>query len=686
VQLQAQVRGWSRPNAATSTEETDVMSNNDAKVQELPRVEAGREDGAAVDTHGHTAETHGHAQSGRARGGYLAALALGALGVVYGDIGTSPLYAMREAFHGTHTIPPTPLNIYGVLSLVFWSLIIVITIKYIGFIMRAHNRGEGGIMALTAFATPIRPLKPSPRRWLVLLGVFGAALLYGDGVITPAISVLSAVEGLEVATPLFAPYVEPLTVMIIVALFLIQSRGTGRIGRLFGPVMLVWFSTLAILGIAHIAQNPAVLLAINPRYAADFFATDGLQGFLVLGTVFLVVTGGEALYADMGHFGRRPIAIAWFALVLPALLLNYFGQGALLLAEPEAAESLFYRMAPEWATIPLVILSTMATIIASQALISGAFSITMQAQNLGFLPRLRIIHTSATEFGQIYIPSVNWMLMVACIAVVLGFQTSSNLAAAYGIAVTSTMAITTIIFAIVARERWKWPLWRVVALVGAFLIVDLSFLGANIIKIPQGGWFPLIAAVLIFTVMTTWKRGSRIVNQREQSMEQDLSNLVAKCSTVAPHRARGTAFFMSANPNGAPDALVINYQYTEVIHERVVLVTVRIEDVPHVHDERRVAVENLGQGFIKVSLRFGFMEEPNVPAALARLKDGPEAIDPDSGPYYISRTKVVPSDFPGMALWREQLYSVMQRNAVSAADFFRLPLTRVVEIGTGVEV
>jgi KUP system potassium uptake protein len=631
-------------------------------------------------------EPRGHAHVGEPRGGYLAALALGALGVVYGDIGTSPLYAMREAFHGPHAIPVNPVNIYGVLSLVFWSLIIVITVKYIGFIMRAANRGEGGILALTALATPIRPLLPSARRWLVLLGVVGAALLYGDGVITPAISVLSAVEGLEVATPLFAPYVQPITVVVIVGLFLIQSRGTGRIGRLFGPIMVLWFSVLALLGLVHIVENPAVLSAINPAHALTFFATDGLQGFLVLGTVFLVVTGGEALYADMGHFGRKPIALAWFALVLPALLLNYFGQGAMLLANPERAENLFYQMAPEWATIPLVLLSTLATIIASQALISGAFSITMQAQNLGFLPRLRIVHTSATEYGQIYIPFVNWALMLACIAVVLGFRTSSNLAAAYGIAVTSTMAITTVIFSIVARERWKWPLWRVVALVGTFLAVDLAFLGANIVKIPQGGWFPIVAAVVIFTVMTTWKRGSRIVNQREQGLEQDLSTVVAKCGAASPTRAPGTAFFMSASPQGAPDALIINYQYNGVVHERVVLVTVAIEDVPHVSDERRVKVEDLGQGFLKVTMRFGFMEDPNVPAALARLKESPEQIDPDSGPYYISRTKVVPSEIPGMALWREQLYMVMQRNAISASDFFRLPPTRVVEIGTGVEM
>ncbi len=629
------------------------------------------------------ADTQPHAAP---KGRYLAILALSALGVVYGDIGTSPLYALRESFHGPHGIAPTPAHIYGVLSLVFWSLIIVITIKYIGFIMRADNGGEGGILALTALATPIRPLHPSQKRWLVLLGVFGAALLYGDGVITPAISVLSAVEGLKIATPLFEPYVIPITLVIIVGLFLIQSRGTASIGRLFGPIMLIWFGTLALLGIINVVQNPSVLGAVNPANAYAFIAADGLKGFLILGTVFLAVTGGEALYADMGHFGRKPIALAWYVLVLPALLLNYFGQGALLLRNPEAASSVFYLMAPSWALIPLVILSTLATIIASQALISGAFSITMQAQNLGFLPRLRVVHTSATEFGQIYIPFLNWALMLACIAVVVGFRTSSNLAAAYGIAVTSTMAITTIIFGMVARDRWKWPLSRVVALVGFFLIIDLAFLSANLVKIPQGGWFPLVAAVLIFIVMTTWKRGSRIVNQREQSLEQDLHALLITCDECHPLRAPGVAVFMSANANGAPDALVANLRYNGVIHEQVLLVNVLIRGVPHQGDTDRITVEPLGQGFTRVTLRYGFMEELNVPAALANLEIPGLSFDPLAVPYFISRTKVIPSELPGMAPWREQIYSVMQRNAASAADFFRLPPAQVVEYGTSVEM
>ncbi len=619
-------------------------------------------------------------------GSYLALLSLAALGIVYGDIGTSPLYAMREVFHGPNAIAPTTANVFGVLSLIFWSLISVISVKYIGFIMRADNRGEGGIMALTALATPIRPLHPSQRRWLVLLGVFGAALLYGDGVITPAISVLSAVEGLRVATPVFERYVIPLTVAIIIGLFLIQSRGTARIGRLFGPVMLVWFSTLAILGVIHIAANPSVFAALNPAYAVTFFAANGLRSLLVLGTVFLVVTGGEALYADMGHFGRRPIMLAWFVLVLPALMLNYLGQGAVLLTNPAAAPDLFYLMAPVWARIPLVGLATLATIIASQALISGAFSITMQAQHLGFFPRLRIVHTSASEFGQIYIPFVNWLLMAACIIVVISFRTSSNLAAAYGIAVTSTMAITTVIFAIVARERWKWSIRRVGLLVSFFLVVDLAFLGANLVKIPQGGWFPLVAAVVLYTVMTTWKRGSRLVNQQEQRHEQDLTTLVHACQRKAPLRAPGVAIFMSANSAGVPDALRANYTYNGVLHEHVLLVTVLMEEVPHVGDARRVAIEPLGQGFSKVTIRYGFMEEPNVPLALERLNEQGAALDLLTCPYFISHTKVIPSDLPGMEPWREHLYAVMQRNAVSAADFFRLPPTRVFEIGTAVEV
>ncbi|GAB4209215.1 MAG: potassium transporter Kup [Roseiflexaceae bacterium] len=616
----------------------------------------------------------------------LPLLALTALGIVYGDIGTSPLYALRESFHGPHGIPPTPLNIYGVLSLVFWSLILVITIKYVGFILRADNHGEGGVMALTALATPIRPLKPTRRRWIVLIGVFGAALLYGDGVLTPAISVLSAVEGLTVATPVFRPYIVPITVAILVGLFVIQSRGTARIGQLFGPVMLVWFSVLGLIGLSNIVRNPGILGAINPIHAVNFFITDGLTGFLVLGTVFLVVTGGEALYADMGHVGRKPIQIAWLFFVLPALLLNYFGQGAVLLANPEAAENLFYLSAPSWALYPLVGLASLATIIASQALISGVFSITMQAENLGFLPRVRVVHTSPTAFGQIYIPIVNWTLMAACIAVVITFQTSSNLAAAYGIAVTSTMAITTVLFAIIVRERWGWSWPATVLLVGGFLVVDLAFLGANLIKIPQGGWLPLVTAVIIFTVMTTWKRGNRLVNVQEQTMEKPLDELLDQLRREQPVRAAGVAVFLTANPSGVPAALIANVRYNGLIHEKVVLVNVAIDDAPTVAPDKRATLENLGEGFFRVTVHYGFMEEFNVPRALEAVMGPQLSFDTDRVPYYIGRTKVLPSELPGMALWREHLYTLMQRNAASAADFFCLPPAQVVEISTSVEV
>jgi KUP system potassium uptake protein len=629
---------------------------------------------------------HEHLHHEVPRGRYLALLALTALGVVYGDIGTSPLYALRESFHGPHAIAPTPANIYGVLSLVFWALIIVITVKYVGFILRADNHGEGGILALTALATPIRPLAPSPQRWLVLLGVFGAALLYGDGVITPAISVLSAVEGLNIATPLFAPYVVPLTIGILVALFLIQSRGTARIGRVFGPVMLVWFGVLAVLGVVNIAQNPSIIASVNPGYAWAFFAANGWRGFLVLGTVFLVVTGGEALYADMGHVGKRPIRVAWLGLVLPALLLNYFGQGALLLHEPEAAANVFYLMAPAWALYPLVILAACATVIASQALISGVFSITMQAENLGFLPRMRRKHTSAAEFGQIYIPVINWTLMAACIMCVLGFQTSSNLAAAYGIAVTSTMAITTVIFGIVARRRWQWSMVGIVPLVSFFLIVDLAFLGANLIKIPQGGWFPLILAVLIFTLMTTWKRGSRLVFTHEQNLELSLARLLERVQSTSPPRAPGCAVFLSANVTGAPAALLANLHYNGSIHEQVLLTTVQIVDSPHINENERVTVRPLEQGFYQTIIRFGFIEEPDVPRALAGLTAPGLQFDPEQVPYFVNRTRVIPTDLPGMALWREKLYTLMRHNATNAADFYRLPPSRVFEIGTSVEL
>ncbi len=655
-----------------STNQPTTEQNSADATDPLPITPNGR--------HSHRASTHGHP---------LLLIALSALGVVYGDIGTSPLYALRESFHGSHAIALSESNVLGVLSLIFWSLLSVITVKYMGFILRADNRGEGGILALTALATPIRPLVMNRRRWLVLFGVLGAALLYGDGVITPAISVLSAVEGLEIATPLLEPYVIPITLTIIVALFLVQSRGTARIGRVFGPIMLVWFTVLALLGIINIVTEPAVLRSVNPGYAVTFFRQNGWHGFLILSTVFLVVTGGEALYADMGHFGRRPIQLAWFGLVLPGLLLNYWGQGALLLQTPDAAHNPFYLMAPAWALYPLVVLSTAATIIASQALISGVFSLTMQANNLGFLPRQNIIHTSATSFGQVYIPGINWALMIGCIIVVLGFRTSSNLAAAYGIAVTSTMAITTIIFGMVAYRRWRWPLQYVVPLMVFFLTIDLAFFGANLVKIPNGGWFPLVLAAIIFSMMTTWKRGNWLVASRERDLDLSLQRLQERIREEQPVRSPGTAIFLNADPRSAPAALLANLKYNCVIHEQALLVTVQVEEVPYVGASHRLKVKPLGQGIYKVLVTFGFLEELNVPQALAHLPEFEEFEQPfvlEDVPYFINRTHVVATHLPGMAIWREYLYTAMRRNSADAVNFFRLPNSRVFEINTIVEV
>jgi KUP system potassium uptake protein len=620
-----------------------------------------------------------------ARGRYLALLSLTALGIAYGDIGTSPLYAIRESFHGPHAIPASPTNILGVLSLIFWSLILIISIKYLVFVLRADNRGEGGILALTSLATPIKRFTPSQRKWIVILGVFGASLLYGDGIITPAISVLSAVEGLQIATPFFQPYVIPITVLIIVGLFLIQRHGTGTVGRFFGPVMLVWFSVLGVLGVVQIVNYPAVLGAVNPMYTVAFFREAGSEAFFILGTVVLVVTGGEALYADMGHFGRLPIRLAWFAVALPALLLNYMGQAALLIRNPELAENPFYRMAPAWALYPLVILATLATVIASQALISGAFSITMQATQLGLLPRIRILHTSHTEKGQIYIPAVNWLLMIACIAVVVSFRTSSNLAAAYGTAVTSAMVITAVIFYVVARERWGWSMLRAGSLAGFFLLIDLTFLAANSVKIPGGGWFTLAVALLIFVVMTTWKRGETLVAQRASS-DQMLNQVTDMLQTTPPLRVPGMAIFLSARSEGAPEALLANIHHNGVLHEYVLLVTVQNRPIPHVPPSERLALSPIGHGLYTLTVSYGFMETPDVHKALSTLVIPEVPFDPDKVTYFINRTRVIPTKLPGMALWREKLFSVMSSNATNAADFFALPPAQVIEIGTRVEV
>ena len=618
----------------------------------------------------------------------LLPLTLTAIGVVYGDIGTSPLYTIRECFFGTHSVDPSYENVLGILSLVLYALIIVVSIKYIVIVMRADNQGEGGILALTALLpqkntrTGSDVVKPV----LVLLGIFGAALLYGDGMITPAISILSATEGLHVVTPLAEPYVVPLSVAILVVLFVIQQYGTHRVGRLFGPVMVLWFATIAVLGVSQIVKAPVVFESIDPRHAVRFFVNNGWHGFAVLGAVFLSVTGGEALYADMGHFGRRPIRFAWFALVLPALMLNYFGQGALLLLNPRAASQPFYLMAPSWALLPLVALATMAAIIASQALISGAFSLTRQAIQLGYAPRLDIAHTSSMEMGQVYVPQVNWGLAVATICIVIGFESSSALAAAYGIAVTMTMVITALLLHVVATERWGWPRWATLAVTATFLTVDLAFFGANLVKVMQGGWLPLVIATVLFTMMTTWKTGRRLVAERLTARATPIDVFMSSLRALKPARVRGTAVFMTAQPIGTPPALVHNLRYNKVLHDHVVIMTVSTAPRPYVPLQEQVAVESLGQGLYNVKLLYGFMQDPDVPEALMQaIKLGLE-LDPGDVTFFLGRETIIVTKRQGMAVWRERLFVLMARNAVRATAFFRLPPERVVELGVQVEM
>lgn len=609
----------------------------------------------------------------------LAALTLGALGVVYGDIGTSPLYAIREALGEQYGLEVTRTSVLGVLSLVFWALLLIVTVKYIGFVMRADNQGEGGILALTSL------LPAGSATWLMVIGIFGTALLYGDGAITPAISVLSAVEGLGIATSFFEPYVIPIAVAILVALFSVQRRGTGAVGAVFGPVMLIWFTVLAVLGLIQLVGEPSVLAAIDPRHAVDFFAERPFAAFRALGSVFLVVTGGEALYADMGHFGLRPIRIGWFGMVMPALLLNYFGQGALLLTSPDLVDSPFFRMAPGWALLPLVALATMATVIASQALISGAFSLTLQAVQLGYSPRLDIDHTSAEARGQIYVPVVNWALMVVCIGLVIGFGSSSALAAAYGIAVTATMVITSVLFYVVARGRWGWGRIAAGLPVAVFLAADLAFFGSNLLKVAQGGWFPLLVGLVILTLMLTWKTGRRLVYQRlrrgEVPIEAVIRNLVAQPVPRVP----GTAVYMFPDAGRAPPAFLANLRTNHVVHEDVVFLSVEVADVPRLPPAVRDRVYRMGEGFHQVVLRFGFMEEPDVPGTLEGLM-ADVSFDREHTTYFLGRESVRSTPGEGMARWRERLFVLLHRNATSAGDYFRLPADRVIEIGVPVEI
>ncbi len=614
----------------------------------------------------------------------FARLMLGAIGVVYGDIGTSPLYAMKESFLGAHSVELTAAHVYGVLSLVFWSVTLLVSIKYVMIIMRADNKGEGGSLALLALVS--RSVQGTRTSFFVLvLGVFAAALFYGDSMITPAMSVLGALEGLTLAAPKLEAYIVPMTVAILAGLFVIQRRGTTSVGRLFGPIMVLWFVTLAVLGVIAIAKNPSILFALSPTYAIDFFLTDRLRAFLTLGTVVLAVTGAEALYADMGHFGREPIRRTWFFFVLPALMLNYMGQGALLLDEPEAVVNPFYSLAPDWALIPMIVLSTMAAVIASQAVISGAFSVTQQAIQLGLLPRMRISHTSSSEIGQIYIPFVNWILAVFVVILVLGFGSTSNLAAAYGIAVTGTMTIDTLLAFLFARRVAKWSLGASIALFGAFLVVDLAYLGANLVKIPDGGWFPLGIGLAFFVLLTTWKRGRQLLfaRLREDTIPMDV---FLRSSKKSVHRVSGTAIYMTGSVDTVPHALLHNLKHNKVLHERNIMLTVVTADIPTWPEGERLEIREMGSGFWRVVVHFGFMDIADVPNALKLGAAKGLPIELFETSFFLSREAIKPSIRPGMPLWREALFAWMSRNATSAMDFFKLPPDRVVEVGTTVEI
>jgi KUP system potassium uptake protein len=642
-------------------------------------------------------------------GKHLAILALGAIGVVYGDIGTSPLYALKECFIGPHGVAVTKPNVLGVLSLIFWSLNFIVTFKYLSVVMRADNQGEGGILALLALVRPQGDARPAGKyRWLVAIGLFGAALLYGDGIITPAISVLGAVEGIAVATPALQKWIVPIAVVIISALFAVQRRGTAGIGAVFGPVTTIWFICIAVLGVMGIMRHPSVLSALNPWYAGSFLWREGWQGFKVLSAVVLVVTGAEALYADMGHYGKRPIRVAWYVIVLPALALNYFGQGAIVLDSPGAASNPFYSLVPSWALYPMVGIATAAAIVASQALISGAFSLTRQAVQLGYSPRLNIVHTSSSKIGQIYIPQVNNALWIACIGLVLAFQSSSNLAATYGVAVTGTMATTTVLLLVVARNHWRWSLWKLVLLGGLFMTVDLAFFVTNLFKIPDGGWFPITVAGLIYLLMSTWKKGRARLSEivRENTLPLDL--FLTDIGKRRPQRVPGIAVFLTSAPGGAPPVLLHHLKHNKVLHEKVMLLSVLGHEVPQVHEGDRVRCRDLGEGFYEIMAHYGFMETPDVPSVLQSLalqKDGGKLpIEIMATSFYLGRETLIPLSgrrkgkatraapavdggptMPAMARWRKKLFIFMTRNAQSATAFFGLPPNRVVELGAQIQ-
>ncbi|MGB7510167.1 MAG: potassium transporter Kup, partial [Pelodictyon phaeoclathratiforme] len=603
----------------------------------------------------------------------LAGLSLGALGVVFGDIGTSPLYAVRECFHGEYGIPITQGNVLGVLSLLVWALLLIVSLKYLTFIMKADNDGEGGILALTALII-MQSKKQGYERWLlVVIGLFGAALLYGDGMITPAISVLSAVEGVQIIAPAFRELVIPVTIAVLVALFFFQHHGTARVGALFGPIIFVWFVVIGLLGLAEIIRYPQILQAILPWYGISFLLSNHLQGFMVLGAVFLSVTGAEALYADMGHFGKRPIRLTWVLLVLPALLLNYFGQGALLLAFPEQSHHPFYGLVPSWAMIPMVLLSTSATIIASQALITGVFSLTQQAMQLGYLPRLTVTHTSDKHIGQIYVPAANWSLMVATISLVAGFGSSSKLAAAYGVAVTATMLISTILFYYVARDLWKWNKIALNVLIGFFAIIDLSFFGASATKLFQGAWFPLAIGLFIFTLMLTWKQGRSLLLQQLKDRTLTIDEFLQSLSLQQPHRVQGQAVYLTANPDVVPVAMLHNLRHNKIMHSEVALFHFSTERVPRVPDSRKVEVTKLGNGVFKVVARYGFLEYPNIHQVISLANRQGLSFRPEAISFFLSREKIVTGFKSKMILWRKKLFALMSLNALSATAYYDLP-------------
>jgi len=617
-------------------------------------------------------------------GGSLAKLVVGAVGVVFGDIGTSPIYAFRETFVGHHKLLVDPAHIYGVLSLIFWSMMIVVTFKYVTIIMRADNKGEGGSLALLALINR----QSEGARWsapIVLLGVFATALFYGDSMITPAMSVLSASEGLAVVNSGFGPWVVPLSVGILVGLFTIQSRGTATVGAFFGPVMMLYFASIAVLGTIQIVGNPGIAWALNPYYAVSFFLHDPTRAFLALGSVVLAITGAEALYADMGHFGRRPIGISWLWFVMPALMLNYLGQGAMIVSNPAAIANPFFLLAPESIRIFLVLLAMLASIIASQAVISGAFSLTQQAIQLGFIPRMRIRHTSESAAGQIYIPFINWALLSMVLLLVLFFRTSSNLGAAYGIAVTGAVFIDSCLLSVVLFSLWKWNRLLSVMVLAVFFTVDTAYLASNLTKIPDGGWFPLLIGLIVFTLLTTWARGRKLMMERMREAAMPIKIFINSAATSAA-RVPGTAVFMTSAADGVPHALLHNLKHNKVLHERVILLTVKIPDVPFVDPAKRCKMDDLGQGFHRLVLKYGFMEEPDVPAALGSITTCGPAFKMMDTSFFLARQTLLPSSRPGMAIWREKLFSWMLRNAESAMEFFRLPTNRVVELGSQVEI